>query len=797
MSIDDICWLDQIKVENRDLVGDKIFYLSYLLQHGQATVPSFVVLPSAFENFLHQINWQQPIFSDLPNSTLRLPLDEPLQLRAIAKSLREEFINAVLPPQLGIKLAEAAEKLDSHALILHLDLVSSQLQTTGISEPLICASNRREIEEGLKKIWAELFRARNLFYWQHQGISIPKLKPIVLIQPLPHAMASGFFLLQEEVGEIQATYGLPLSLIKSENIPDYYEVNLTNNEIISKQLGYKNLAYYPADFSWIDSADLEERGLAEQILQIPGNSPLVKAALLSYQQQHDYVLNDQQLQEITKTFQRINNYIESPLIIFWSLEKWGNDEQIFYLNQIDFPSNNSSFNTGKSKLKTANSVKTKTKTWQGMAGASGKVTAPVHVINNVNEKIREFAAGSILVAPAITPDWIPWISIASGVISEQGGMTSHGAILARELGIPAVIGIPDITKMLHTGDLVLLDGDQGMVCLNPQTDEQKSMVVKKIKCLPDDYSPLYSMPIATQLLVNISQTRSINLLDNLPIDGIGLLRSEMLFWEMCYSTNQVDDSWVNYTENQPILQEYLQQLLKPELADKIMTVWRESLRKFAAALAPKPVFYRALDWRLFDKYNTVNIDEELIELVFDLEINVLAELHQAGYDNINMILPSLRSISEFLSIRKKITNIWEEKDIRWYLWSMAEIPEMVSLLPDYIKAGIDGIAIGTNDLTQFVLGINRETATKKQLDPRHPKVMAVIEELISISKQANIPCTICGDAPSLYPEIIDNLVKWGVQAISVNLDVVDSTYMAIMRSEKRLLLEAARKQLFS
>ncbi len=179
--------------------------------------------------------------------------------------------------------------------------------------------------------------------------------------------------------------------------------------------------------------------------------------------------------------------------------------------------------------------------------------------------------------------------------------------------------------------------------------------------------------------------------------------------------------------------------------------------------------------------------------LLDLEISILSQVHQLGYSNVNLILPFVRSVEEFQFCRSRIESKWQEKPHHSQIGIMAEVPSVLFLLPESVKAGVQGIVIGTNDLTQLLLGVDRE---KEQIastfDSRHPAVMKAIQELISLAKTCGIPCSICGDAPALYPEIIDNLIRWGITFISVNVNVVEKTYHAIARAEQRLILEAAR-----
>jgi len=182
--------------------------------------------------------------------------------------------------------------------------------------------------------------------------------------------------------------------------------------------------------------------------------------------------------------------------------------------------------------------------------------------------------------------------------------------------------------------------------------------------------------------------------------------------------------------------------------------------------------------------------------VFELELQALAIVQASGYRNINLLLPFVRSVEEFIFCRQKVEQFGLTQISQFQLWIMAEVPSILFLLPEYIKVGVAGISIGTNDLTQLLLGIDREQGKLGRIfDESHPAIMGAISQLIKMSQAGGIPCSICGQAPVLYPEMIDKLIEWGISSISVEPEAVERTYQAISRAEQRLILAAARRQL--
>jgi pyruvate, water dikinase len=402
------------------------------------------------------------------------------------------------------------------------------------------------------------------------------------------------------------------------------------------------------------------------------------------------------------------------------------------------------------------------------------------------------------------------------MITEQGGVTSHAAVLAREMGIPAVTGVDQATQRIRTGDWLLIDGDRGEVTpisgITPAPEPQHvvsegasdiaseplSFLDRPSRSLPsqespaEDMSPTVASITGTQLFVTLSQTESIAKALALPIDGVGLLRSELMLLEALQQ--QHPDTWI-------------QQGRQAELTQRVV----ESLQTFAHSFAPHPVFYRSVDWRsdefghghppLLPDPNPAlgargSLRYQLEPALFEIELAALRQVQQQGYSNLHLILPFVRTVEEFLFCRQRVEQAGLRQNPQFQLWIMAEVPSVLLLLPDYIAAGIQGIAIGSNDLTQLLLGVDRNhPQLAAAFDQRHPAVLRAMRQIIQTARQAGIPCSLCGQAPSRHPEIIDELVRWGITAISVDLNEVVATRAAIVRAEQRLLLELAQQRL--
>lgn len=810
-------------------MGEKAFYLANLMEKGYPINPGFVIPANSFWQFLQHIDWSDPLLADFPHSSLHFNINDHQQLQQISQSINYYIIYTDLPFELVSSLESAINNLNAEVLIFQPYLAAPNLETFGILEPTICEARSAEFIQGIKQVWAEIFKAKSLLYWHNHHIDIQQLQPVVLVQPLQSAIASGSIQIFPDNWEIQATHGLGISIEMGQIIPDSYLISPENNTIQDKKLGNKIIGYNLNKTIAKVSYTNTWQEIYHPQMPIPDTLLAVQAFFLPEDIQKEFALADNHLQLLLELIQKIINNFPTDFCFKWSLFKRDDnaDTQLLitdFKRLEKYSQNLEELPKLTTEEKSQSVVNIDYPIITGIPASAGKVTAKAIVIQSLAPQLEEFPQGSILVVSAVIPSYLPLLKNAAGIISEQGGMTSHAAILARELGIPTIVGATNSTQIIKTGNYLLVNGNSGAVHLlkeqknNPQTLD--------IEVAENPLHPQNFFPIGSKLFVNISQINSIKKAQGLPIDGVGLLRSELMAIELL--------------ENRHPLQ-WIQQGRQSELIDLMV----QHLSQFAAAFASKPVFYRSLDLGLFNSsYQEKNLTEKQEQLplnsssnqgnqfsknihpqnlaqefnfsyetnyynpilgqhgtfsymleprLLDLEINILSQVHKLGYSNVHLILPFVRSVEEFQFCRSRIENKWKYKPNHFQIWIMAEVPSVLFLLPEYVKAGVQGIAIGTNDLTQLLLGVDREKEEMKSaFDARHPAVMRAIKQLISQAKIAGIPCSICGDAPALYPEIIDDLIRWGITSISVNVNAVQQTYQAIARAEQRLILEAAR-----
>lgn len=753
-------WLNQIQQQDRVRVGDQAFNLARLLQLSYPVAPGFVVAANVTREFLLNID-TEALITDLPYSELHLDITNWRQLQQVASSLRHEIMLANVPSTWVKLIFDAASQWQANCLIFSptvgTNYTNSEIEDfSELLESQVCWCNITEIALALKRSWSQLFRARSLLYCKKKGIDLGQVNFGVLVQPLWDATKSGLLVANSSGLEVQANWGLGNAIENGEVNGDYYKIK-PDGVIVEKSLGDKMLAYKVKDCS--------QKFSTQTNTIIEPESSCLFSCLLDLPEQQKFALSQTELQELLKLANQLTNEFGTSFSYKWTITK---NNQTLYLTQVtpvEYTASNSQ------------------QVIKGLGASNGQVTGTAYVIKNFKEKPQKLPSDTILVASSISIDWLPLMRNCKGIITEFGGLTSHAAILARELGIPSVVNANKATELIKNDDKLTINGDSGEI--KKLKFSTRSSEPNLTQTTQSKQNQNFSIHIATstQLMVNLSQAHLIEQIQSLPIDGVGLLRSELM------AVHFLNEQNLSILQNQ-------------ERRIEFHTRWSEQVTSFASSFTPRPIFYRSLDLR----FNVLEPTSQSLgergtfsyvqnSEIFEFELSILAQVQQAGFNNLRLILPFVRSVEEFIFCRQKVESSGLTHVPQFQLWIMAEVPSVLFMLPEYIKAGVQGIAIGTNDLTQLLLGVDRELQQLKNLNECHPAVMRAIKQLIETARVHNIPCSICGQAPVLYPEIIDQLVQWGITSISVEPEAIATTYRAIARAEQRIILEAARKTL--
>ena len=753
-------WLSEINLRDRPVVGEKAWILSQLKQSGYNVFPGFVISSNVFREFLDNLNNVNSLLADFPYSSLHLDVDNPRTLQLVAQQSRRSILNLSFPSQWREILTEATTKLDSKTLILRTSLGGSfplNQDISGLTPAQVCCHVADNLETAIKEMWAQLLSAKSLFYWQRLGIRIEQLNLGILVQPMVDSIASGRIINQSKYFEIEGNWGLGYSLLQGDILPDYWKIEGKSGKILEQKLGNKARAY---------------RLKIESDLKQSTTEKCLEAYCLSEQQQSQYCLNFQEVLKARQLFNNLDNYEVSWHSLEWILydSPQHSSPELAIAQLIPLP-----YYQFIQDIKSKTITQSSPAQLMGIGAAPGQTQGTVYLLNEDNLSHLVGATNHIIVTQKIHPFQLSFIKQAVGVITEEGGITSHAAILARELGIPAVVGIPGATTWLQTGDSILLDGDHGTVVLNTLYTEK---IAPKPSQVSLEKSPCIEYPIGTKLMVNLSQSSSLNKMKGLPCDGLGLIRSELMLLDLC-------------TPNS--LREWLRNSQREEIIEKL----KQRISKFAEFFHPNPIFYRTFDDKFSADQNLRGTAGYCLDsTLFRLEVEALSAVQKQGYDNLNVILPFVRTVDEFRFCLDLMDEFKLSSLESFQVWIMAEVPSIIFQLENYVKAGVQGIAIGTNDLIPLLLGIERNKLYWNDIPLVYESsILGALKQLIQEANRLKIPSSICGQIIVNSSQIIEKLITWGITTISVEPEAIEKTYQAIARTEQRLLLTLAREKI--
>jgi pyruvate,water dikinase len=399
-------------------------------------------------------------------------------------------------------------------------------------------------------------------------------------------------------------------------------------------------------------------------------------------------------------------------------------------------------------------------------------------------------SGEILVTRHTSPDWVPIMRRAAAIVTDTGGMTSHAAIVSRELGIPCIVGTRVGTTILKDSTEVTVDAREGTVVAGRMSvqPEIRAGVATPMR------AAVVAPVTATRLYVNLAEASRAEEIAALPVDGVGLLRAEFMILDALDNTHP-------------------RRLLAEGRAEEFVQRMVDKIRVFGAAFHPRPVVYRAMDFRSNEFRGLAGGEEfepqEANPMIgyrgcfrytrepdlFALELRALRTV-RAEFDNLQLMIPFVRTAREFRDCKRQIDESGINGDGRLELWVMAEVPSVVYWLPEYVRLGATGISIGSNDLTQLVLGVDRDSELLAPIfDERDEAVLDAVRRIIEGCRRLGVTSSICGQAPSVHADYAERLVEWGIDSISVNPDAIDAARRQIAAAEQRLLLEEVRERL--
>ena len=628
----------------------------------------------------------------------------------------------------------------------------------GMNETYTNIRGEADLIDAVQNCWASLFGPRVVAYRASRGFSADPAMAVVVQQMIASERSGVAFTADPTTDAtdrvvVEGAFGQGEVVVSGSVEPDTYVVAKENGEILSRRIGFKSFKIVRGPDGKDQRVELDE-AQAEAV-----------------------VLSDDEVREIADIAVRSERHAGSPQDTEWAIA--GGKTYIVQTRPITTLSRAGSPAAEKHEVLV-----------QGLPAVPGAASGVVRVLEDVSEGGR-LQDGEVLVAKMTNPDWLPTMRRASALVTDTGGMTCHAAIVARELKVPCIVGARTATKDLTDGMVVTVDGTHGRVLAGRTAEVQTSSTVTADRAAPT--VAVATEVTATKIYVNVAMPENAEEAAAKDVDGVGLLRAEFILTDALGNRHPRD-----------LIARGEQNTLVDKLA--------EAVGHIAAAFAPRPVVYRATDFRTneFRKLEGGEAYEPeehnpMIGYrgcfryvkqpdVFALELEALARVRER-YPNLHLMIPFVRTKWELEECLGLVDASPLGRQRGLHRWVMAEVPSVVFWLPEYVGMGIDGVSIGSNDLTQLMLGVDRDSDVCAELfDESDGAVLDAIGHIVGTARRLGITASLCGQAPSTRPDFAEHLVRMGITSISVTPDVAERTRRNVAAAERRLLLETARAQ---
>jgi pyruvate,water dikinase len=761
-----------------ELAGGKGANLGELVSFDIRVPPGFVITSKAYSYFIAYNNLESKIKSIL----------EEKDSATASKEIKKLIISSQVPPDLENAILssydELAKKVGKEILVaVRSSATAEDIENASFAgqQDTYLNVSRSELIQKVKEVWASLFNERAIEYRKTKGIDSTKVEMAVVVQKMVNSRSAGvIFTLHPATGDsryivIESSWGLGEAVVGGKVTPDEIVIEKSTLRIVEKRVSHKILKYvYNSQKNANEEVDLSNSPEADKIS-----------------------ISDEEAIELAKLALKIEEHYKRPMDIEWAIDadlKFPDNVFIVQARPETFWSSKKATK----EEKEVTSVENRKVLVKGLAASPGIASGIARVILDLKEA-GNFKKGDILVTRMTDPDWVPIMKIASAIVTDEGGITSHAAIVSRELGIPAIVGTKEATKVIKDGQEITVDATRGIVYegrIVEEVEGQKPQVAQGISGISrDTLMSLYPIT-ATKIYMNLGQPDVIDKYVDLPFDGIGLMRIEFIVSE-----------WIKY---HPL---YLIKIGKPE---EFVNKLADGVARVATAIYPRPVVVRFSDFKT-NEYRRLIGGEEFepeernpmigwrgvsryvspqYEPAFRLEVRAIRKVREEmGLKNVWVMFPFVRTEWEL----KKALKIMEEEGLQrskdFKVWIMAEVPSVIVLADVFAKI-IDGFSIGSNDLAQLTLGVDRDSEILGRMgyyDERDPAVLRSMKKLIRIAHKYGATVSICGQAPSVYPEVAEFLVRAGIDSISVNPDAVISTRRNVASIEQKIMLEKLRK----
>jgi pyruvate, water dikinase len=780
-----VLWFDDVRNTDVVLVGGKNASLGEMINAGLPVPPGFAVTAYSYERYIEEKKIAEQIYKII-KETVTNPND-PRQYDVASKKIRELIEKTPMPKEIENAIRQAYRDLNQRLELADTFVAVRSSATAedlpdasfaGQQETFLNVKGAEDLLDKVIKCWSSLFTPRAIFYRNEKGFPHEKVFISVGVQKMVNSGCAGvMFTINPVTGNhdeivIEGNYGLGETVVSGVVNPDDFVIDKGTTTIKERRIARKTVEY------------IRDPKTGKTVhLEVPVEKQKVTC------------IDDREILALAELAKRIEKHYNKPMDIEWAIDQdldypqnmfivQARPETVFGTKTMDAP-----------KMEESQHEQLKVIVRGISAGRRGYGIGKATVVLNPDDANRDMKKGDILVTGMTDPDFVPFMKMASAIVTDKGGITSHAAIVSRELNIPCVVGTEIATQVMKTGKEYTVDSRNGVIyegimaqAIQPTATNGSAMVVQAAEPAP---------VTATRIYMNLGTPEMIEQYKNLPFEGIGLMRTEFIL--------------ASAIGKHPMA--FIEEGKSQEFVDKLA----EGVATVARAIQPKPVVVRLSDFKTNEyrglkggeKYEIIEENPMLgwrgcsryiskwYDKAFRLECQAIKKCRtEWSLKNVYVMLPMVRTLWE----AKKVLEIMKEEGLErnrdFKVWFMAETPS-IGIMADEFSKLVDGFSIGSNDMTQGVLMIDRDSERLGQMgyfDERDPAVKRIIAHLIKAAHENGCTVSICGEGPSNLPDFAEFLVRVGIDSISVNNDAVVVTRKHVASIEQKIILERLAEQ---
>ncbi len=756
-------WLSDVRSDDLAAVGGKAASLGELTHAGLPVPPAFVVTASTYRDFIEATGIDEQLFE-----LVDVDPEDSAALAAAHEQATELVLETPLPDELRQEVLAAYDEFDDAPFVAVRSSATAEdlpgASFAGQQETFLNV-DRDDLLDRVRACWASLFTQRAIYYRHEQGFDADDVDIAVVVQRMVDAEKSGvLFTSHPSTGDpvmiVEAAWGLGEAVVSGSVSPDNYVVDRASAELTDATVAEKKvMCVRDEDTGETVTVDVPDEQCREQVLA------------------------EDELSQLVELGERVEDHYGRPQDVEWAI---GDDGEIFMLQSrpITTISESGGIEDADGTKATADGGDQATEELllQGLGASPGTASGAIRIVRTLDQ-LDKVAAGDVIVTEMTTPDMVPAMKRAAGIVTDEGGMTSHASIVSRELGVPAVVGTENATKVLEDDQVVTIDGDKGLVRQGRvEPDEQREPIEEARPKAP--VKPM----TATEVKVNVSIPEAAERAAATGADGVGLLRLEHLV----LSTNMTPERYIHEHGARAYVDEIV-----------------AGVRAVADEFYPRPVRVRTLDAPTDEFRQLEGGDDEPDEhnpmlgyrgirrsldrpAVFEHELSAFARLYELGYDNVEIMFPLVNDAGDVHRAREHLEAAGIDPARR--TWGvMVETPASALSIEELVETDIDFASFGTNDLTQYTLAVDRNNErVADRYDELHPAVLELVRRTIRVCREHDVRTSICGQAGS-KPQMVRFLVEEGISSISANIDAVRDVQHEVKRVEQQYILESIRR----